>query len=187
MQLTCDGIVLRTPQPDDTAAVAEAVRSSLPELGRYLAWATDSYHEGSAEVWRQQVEAGHERTFLIVDSDGTVAGSTGLNQLDPGGHQANLGYWLRTDRAGRGLATRAAHRVARWGFDDLGLHRIEISMVVGNEPSRKVAERIGARFEGRLRERVPHRGRVEDLWVYGLLADDLTEPHHIPAPSVEGV
>ena len=157
------------------ASIAEAVRASLPELSPYMAWATDDYHEGAAEVWRQLVLAGHERAFLIIDDDGTVAGSAGLNQLDESGHQANLGYWLRTDRTGRGLATRAARRVARWGFEDLGLHRIEVSMVVDNEPSRRVAERVGARFEGRLRERVPHQGRYHDLWLYGLLATDLDD------------
>lgn len=42
------------------------------------------------------------------------------------GHRANLGFWVRTDHAGRGLATAAGRVLVREGFDSLGLGRIHL-------------------------------------------------------------
>ena len=42
-----------------------------------------------------------------------------------GGH---IGYWIDQDFANRGYTTRAVEILTRFGFDQLGLHRIEINI-----------------------------------------------------------
>ena len=66
-----------------------------------------------------------------------MAGACGLNLFDQGNHRANLGYWLRTDRTGRGWATRAAVLVAQDGLTRLELERVEILMVAYNGSRRR--------------------------------------------------
>jgi len=92
-------------------------------------------------------------------------------------HQmANLGYWVRTSAAGRGVATRAARLVARFGFAQLDLHRIEILAAVDNIGSQKVAEKAGAVREGVLRKRLLINGESQDAVIFSLLPEDVGLP-----------
>jgi len=62
-----------------------------------------------------------------------------------GGH---IGYWIDQEFANRGYTTRAVEILTRFGFDQLGLHRIEINIRPENAPSCKVAEKAGYFLEG---------------------------------------
>lgn len=62
-----------------------------------------------------------------------------------GGH---IGYWIDQEFANRGYTTKAIEILTRFGFDQLGLHRIEINIRPENAPSRRVAEKAGYLLEG---------------------------------------
>jgi RimJ/RimL family protein N-acetyltransferase len=63
--------------------------------------------------------------------------------------------------------------VARFGFGRLGLIRIEIIALPDNRPSRRTAEKLGARFEAIARQRLWARGQACDAAVYALIPQDL--------------
>jgi RimJ/RimL family protein N-acetyltransferase len=71
-----------------------------------------------------------------------------------------------------GYATEAARAVVRYGFDELGLHKIHAHYLTRNPASGKVLERVGMRQEGLLREEVRKWGRFEDVIVCGILRTD---------------
>lgn len=85
----------------------------------------------------------------------------------------NLGYWTRTSCAGRGVATRATRLLARFGFEQLGLQRIEIVAAVGNTFSQKVALKAGATREAILRKRLLIHGQAQDAVMHSLVAEDM--------------
>lgn len=97
----------------------------------------------------------------------------GLNFFNRVHQMANLGYWVRTSAAGRGIATQAARLVARFGFDQLGLHRIEILAAVDNIASQRVAEKVGAVREGVLRKRLLINSESRDAVMFSLLPEDV--------------
>jgi RimJ/RimL family protein N-acetyltransferase len=66
--------------------------------------------------------------------------------------------------------------LARFGFEDLGLQRIEITAAVGNVASQRVAEKIGAVREGLLRNRFLLQGRSHDAYLYSLIPEDTSQP-----------
>jgi RimJ/RimL family protein N-acetyltransferase len=86
---------------------------------------------------------------------------------------ANLGYWVRTSAAGRGVASAATVLIAHYGLQVVGLKRIEILADVENLASQRVAEKAGAMREGRLRNRLFHHHEVHDGVLFSLIADDL--------------
>ena len=177
MELTDGNVTLRTPVDDDAVEVAAGVQDSLETLSPWMPWATESYDESAARSWIQgEIEPNSVRCVLI-GGDGRMVGSAGLNHFDTANNRANLGYWLRADATGFGYATSATRLLARYGLDELGLHRIEVMMSVENDASRQVAIRAGAGYEGVQRGRLLLRGRYHDAHGYAFVAttaDDAT-------------
>lgn len=115
--------------------------------------------------------------FYIMDiSIDQVVGVTFLNRINRIRQFANLGYSVRTSRVNQGIATMAAAWVARYGFEKLGLQRIEIVMSPENIPSLKVAEKLGAVREGVLRNGMRLHGVPSNAYLYSLIPADFGIP-----------
>ena len=92
---------------------------------------------------RHQAAHGYGLFSIVHREDGAVIGDCGLEHIDIG---AELGYDLRSDYWGRGLATEAAAAVRDFAFRDLGLTRVISLIRVGNDASERVARKIGMTF-----------------------------------------
>ncbi len=170
-------ISLHVPTIADAGRLAEAVDESRAELSRWMDWCTPGYDVTHAREWlaeQQRLHAAREGfEFVIEDSQGGLLGACGLNQLNGLHRFANLGYWVRTSATGRGVATAAVRRVARWAFEHTDLERLEIVVLEDNLASRRVAEKAGALREGILRCRLRHQGRSHDAVMYALVRGSL--------------
>ncbi|MEO8779485.1 MAG: GNAT family protein [Rhodanobacter sp.] len=169
---------LRPWQEADIGQLLEAVHESVDSVGRWLPWCHTGYGHDDAVEWIASCRAGwlvgKHFAFALFDVDsGQLLGSAGLSQVDPLHRRANLGYWVRQSRQRRGVGAAAARAVARFGFEQLGLLRIEIVVLPHNRASRTVAEKTGAAFEAIARNRIWMRNSAHDAAVYGLLARDL--------------
>jgi len=97
-----------------------------------------------------------------------------LNNINPENRKrVNLGYWVRTDRTGQGVAVAATRLLAKWGFGVLKLNRIEIVVAVDNARSLRVAEKAGAKKEGVLRNRLDLHGRPHDAVMFSLIPGEV--------------
>ncbi len=167
-------ILLRPYQPDDAALVYEAACESVAEIAPWMAWCHAGYSleeaRSRAELRPAAWERGSEYDFVIVESaTGQVLGACGLNNIHRENRMANLGYWVRTTWARRGVASTAARLVAEFGFEQLHLNRIEIVVAVGNYASQRAAEKAGALREGVLRNRLMVRDVVHDAVMFSLI------------------
>lgn len=165
MELRADGLMLREPVDADAPGMAASVRASLPELQPWMPWAVPDYDEATALKWIRG-EFGDEYRFVMMDDSGTHVGSCGLNSVDSLNKSANLGYWVRSDFAGRGFATTATRLLVQFGFSETDLHRLEVTMSVRNEASRRVADKAGAHYEGMLRGALLLQGEFHDTYLF---------------------
>ncbi len=172
VELTDGRITVRSPTDDDAAEVAAAVQASLPSLRPWMPWATDDYDRDAALDWIRNVLEPAAVPLVIESESGAIVGSTGLNSIDEDNRRANLGYWLRPEATGNGYASAATGLAAAYGIRELGFQRIEIMMSVENEPSRRVAERSGAIYEGIQQRRLRYHDRQHDAHSFVFLADD---------------
>jgi [ribosomal protein S5]-alanine N-acetyltransferase len=62
------------------------------------------------------------------------------------GTPENRGFWLGRKYWGKGLMTEAVFPIMDYAFDVLGFERLFFSNALGNEKSRRVKEKTGARF-----------------------------------------
>ena len=170
-------VLIRPYQPDDVPLLYEAVRESINELAPWLPWCHPDYAleesrgwiETRAEAWAR----GTEYDFAMIDpAHGRLLGGCGINTLNRANRFANLGYWVRTNRTRRGVATAAARCVAAFGFRELGLIRIEIVAATANTASQRVAEKLGATREGVLRNRILVRDQMHDAVMFSLIPSD---------------
>ncbi|GAB3788324.1 GNAT family N-acetyltransferase [Dyella agri] len=174
-------LLLRPWRSADAAELHDAVRESVASVGRWLPWCNADYGLERAEAWVAQCQdhwrTGEQFAFAVRDAaSDELLGGCGLNQINAMHRSANLGYWVRASRQGQGVAAAAARLVARFGFAELGLIRIEVITLPDNQASRRVAAKLGATFEGMARQRLWAWDRAHDAAVYALIPADLDQP-----------
>ena len=135
-------IVLRPIEARDRTSLCEAVHESMDTVGAWMSWCHPAYSLEDADQWiatcAHNWASGTDREFGIFDAaSGAVLGCAGINQVNQVNRFANLGYWIRASRTGQGLASTAARLVARFGFAQLALVRLEVVVRVNNVADRK--------------------------------------------------
>jgi ribosomal-protein-serine acetyltransferase len=175
--ITDDVITLRPYEFGDENALYKAIHESVSVMEPWMAWANEKYTNEMAlnfvTVMRAQWANGSHYAFAITDAKtGGFIGGCSLSHIHPMYHFCNLGYWIRTSRHGKGFAGRSAKLAARFAFEKVKLIRAEIVIAVGNERSRRVAEKIGAHYEGILLNRMTVGTRIYDAHMFSLLPSD---------------
>lgn len=168
-------LVLRALGPRDARELLAVVALSRAELGRFMGWPREMLGIDQA---RRFITIGREgllaertvRLGVFEREGGALVGSIELDGIDLRRSQAELGYWVRSDRTKIGYATEAANAMLSYGFYTLGLHKVRADVAVGNHASARVLEKLGFLREGTLREDRPVAGVFFDHWRYGLLA-----------------
>lgn len=108
--------------------------------------------------------------------DGVFAGEVNLSSLQRGPFQsAYVGYWIDERHAGHGYVPEAVVLVARYAFDDLHLHRIQISIIPRNSASRRVVDKLGIRSEGLAERYLEINGVWEDHLRFAITAEEWRE------------
>jgi ribosomal-protein-serine acetyltransferase len=172
-------VVVRRLQPREAPKLVAAVQASLPDLSRYLPWAEPGYDLAAARRFiafaRAEELAGRGLHWSVFEkASGELVGGIGL--MTRVFESAELGYWIRSDQSGRGLCTRAARLMLRYGFAARGLRRVWLVCEVANRASGRVARKLGMRREGRLRDYMVVRGRPRDHYLYAVLREEWEAP-----------
>lgn len=173
--LTDGRLLLRLPEERDVPEITRACQDD--ELARWIPvpvpYAEDHARQFVADRPEKWQDDHGEMTLAVTGADdGRLLGMVGLHARDE--TMREIGYWTAPWARGQGVMTDAARLMCRFGFEVLGLERIEWWAAVGNDASRRVAEKLGFTFEGTCRARLLHRGERLDGWVAGLLRDELT-------------
>jgi RimJ/RimL family protein N-acetyltransferase len=151
-QLDGGDIELRRARPEMSDAIYDATVVSFEELHQWMTWANDVLSRAALEEFLNSAQALFERDedcnyVLIEKSSGDLVGSSGLHSKgDPDSRE--IGYWVRSDRTGRGYATSTARALAEAAFRFLPIDRVVIRMDKANVASASVPPKIGFRLLG---------------------------------------
>jgi RimJ/RimL family protein N-acetyltransferase len=119
--------------------------------------------------WAEGTRAGFVARAV---SDDALLAFAAFVKLDLDAREGEIGYLVLPAARGRGVAVRAVRLLTRWGFDELGLERIELLIATANTASVRVAERSGYRLDGVLRNAHFKEGRRGDTGIWSRLRDD---------------
>jgi [ribosomal protein S5]-alanine N-acetyltransferase len=99
-------------------------------------------------------------------------GACGINSYQSDHEKAELGYWLMPEYWGKGVMKEVLPVMIQYVFRQWKLHRLEAVIEEGNESSVKLAERLGFKREGLMRESEIKNGKRINLMLYSLLTSD---------------
>lgn len=103
---------------------------------------------------------------------GNLAGAVRYHEIDWTNRSTELGYWLGAAFEGKGLVTTACQVMIEHAFKELGLNRVVISCAPENQRSRAIAEKLGFKQEGILRQSDWLKDQFVDQVVYGMLSSE---------------
>ena len=162
-------------------------RSDLPLLHE---WGNDpsvwphlgGWHFPTSPEWgerwfeRIQTDTLNQRWAIETEAQGLI-GTANLVEINWKDRNAFHGMMIGDSRnRGRGLGTDTIMAVMRYAFDELGLHRLDTTIIASNQPSyRAYVERCGWREEGRQRGWYYRGGRRWDRVLVGVTVDDYRE------------
>ena len=139
---------------------------SDPKLPVHMSWKAHADRAETAMFIQNQVEAlaAGKTINWAIEIDGkagglvTLAGITWQFSTDWRVDRAELGYWLGPAHWGQRLMSEAALHATKFGFETLGLHKITVGHMDGNQASKRIIEGLGFRYLGL---------RLEDAWKDG--------------------
>jgi RimJ/RimL family protein N-acetyltransferase len=171
--------VLRPVAEDDAPGLLALVAD--PEGNRLTATRDLDLSEEAARQWYGSRAEHDDRIDLaVVDrSTGEYAGEVVLNELDRANRSCNFRIGLLPGFRDRGLGSEATRLIVDYGFDDLGLHRIELEVFAFNPRGRHVYEKAGFVYEGTRRDALLWEGEWVDAIDMSILATD-------PRPGARG-
>lgn len=110
------------------------------------------------------------RAWAVTSREGEVLGLVNYHHREAWNARLEIGYLLDRRYWGQGVMGEAVARLLAYCFDELGTHRIEVTIEPANTPSIRVAERLGFRREsGLLRDRLLIGGEPRSVVMYALL------------------
>lgn len=167
-------LILKPLAIDDTESLLEIF--SDPEVMRYWNTAPWTIIQDAIDFINKSNDSMLRQESLILGmylkSTGDLTGKCMLFSYDQKSKRAEIGFGLMRSCWGKGYINEAGEALIKYGFDSLGLRRVEAEIDPDNQSSAKALEKLGFSLEGLLRQRWEVNGIVSDSAMYGLLVSD---------------
>jgi ribosomal-protein-serine acetyltransferase len=151
-----------------------AVRESEKTVGQWMPWCTSSYSIDEARFWFKycQLNIDNKSAYdlgIFLSDNNQIAGGISINRINRIDKIGSIGYWVRESLQNKGIASNAVELIKTFGFETLGLSRLEIIILEDNIISQKLAEKSGAKLECMARNRLTFNDMPRDALVYSLI------------------
>jgi ribosomal-protein-alanine N-acetyltransferase len=174
--LETDRLILRKMILGDTEAVF--AYASDPEVTRYVIWDAHRTIE-DPETFLRSVAERYENAEvadwgIVYKGNGRFIGGCGIVGWDLENARAEIGYVLSRQYWGQGLMPEAVRAMIAFGFEKMGLNRLEARCITENTASARVMEKAGMLYEGTLRQREFIKGAYRDTKIYSILKSEFS-------------
>ena len=165
-------IVLRTLREGDLDELVK-LAGDFHQIGPFWPIGLPSRH-GMGKRFEENGFWGEKEGFLaIADREDRLLGTIGFFSVAHYFDAYEIGYNLfREEDRGKGFGTEALRIFSAYIFGLKPVARLQLTAMVENQPSRRIAEKCGFTMEGTLRKATFLRGRHWDLVLYSLLREE---------------
>lgn len=176
-----EDIIIRKMSEADTDALFDIF--SNDNMYRYI---PDFLHTKDRAVIRSAVQRIEEQDFFeerwimagvyLAENPDKVVGTAEIFDYSRDVNAAEIGYRVNETLWGRGIAGRIVRALTGYLFREIGLNRIQATVLPENIRSKKVLLKNGFTKEGLLRQVSFWKGRgIVDLEMYSLLKTDVSK------------
>ncbi|HZO33758.1 MAG TPA: GNAT family protein [Gaiellaceae bacterium] len=158
-RIETERLVIRCYEPEDAALLKDAVDSSLDHLRPWMPWVRFEPQPLDQKIdllrmFRGQFDQDENYVYGVFDGDESrLLGGSGLHPRG-GDDSLEVGYWVRADAVGQGIATEVTAVLTRAGIEHAGLKRVDIQVDPANERSLRIPRSLGFTEEATLRRRL---------------------------------
>lgn len=172
--ITTPRLILREINETDVLDMFEYAR--LPYVGPNAGWQphrTPNDTKATIKLFQSKKKYGQLGVFaMVLKENNKMVGTIELHTYTRN-HKAELGYTVNPNCWGQGLALEASKFIIAWGFDSLGLERIECTTFTSNSQSKRVCEKLGLTYEGiRRKGYMLYDGTIRDIDCYSIISDE---------------
>lgn len=166
---------LKLKDYQDTKELYALIESSRDHLKVWMNWihkvnGEEDIREGTNRNLQQYAD--QKSMHYLIIYKGEIAGTVGLKGFNWDVKSAEIGYWLGSDFQGKGIMTRAVKALMEYGFNYVGLDKLEVWAAEGNTKSRSIPERLGFVQEGMRRQNEILDGTYHNMIIYGMLKSE---------------
>jgi RimJ/RimL family protein N-acetyltransferase len=165
--------LLRRPEPEDLHALYEFKNN--PDTAADLAGFTTGYSMTDLREWLEEHRHRRDEMMWVITGGEpkTCIGHVGLYRIDHRARNAEFGILIGDSTfRNKGLGEGCTRFTVRYGFEELNLVRIYLSVLATNAPALRLYERVGFRTEGRLRSAQYKLGAYVDVVLMAILRDE---------------
>jgi len=170
-ELESERLMLRQLIRKDIGALYK-IYSSEAVMKYYGMFPLEEYHQVERLVLTFQKGFEERRTIrwgIVLKETGELIGTCGYHNMQPRNYRAEIGYEIREDHWNKGYATEAIRELLNFGYEQLGLNRVEALVYPENLASHRALEKLGFNQEGVLRDYAYFRNVFQDLVMHSLL------------------
>lgn len=175
MKIKTERLIIRDFVRDDWESVHRY--ASDEQVTEYMEWGpnrkkdTTQFIEQALLMQLQKKRKDYEFAVVLRDTSELIGGcGIHINQSN-----GEIGYCFNPEYTGKGYATEAAQAVLKFGFNEVGLHRIYAKCRPQNTRSANLMKRLGMQQEGYLREHLWYKGKFHDSLLFSILVEEMLQ------------
>ncbi len=168
--LKTEQLILRQITVDDLENIFKGL--SHPKVIQFYGISYDSLEATKEQlIWYRNLESnGTGIWWAVCSKDGNnFYGAGGLNDLDTKHQKAEIGLWLLPEYWGKGIMIEVMPLICNYGFEILGLHRIEGFVDTKNQKCKKGLAKLNFKYEGTMIDCEINNGNFISLDMYALI------------------
>jgi ribosomal-protein-serine acetyltransferase len=170
-----DHFILREPTLDDAAGYCDLVLKNINRIASSAPHTAKAIHdvESTKNFLEERIEKAAKKellTYITIDTHTNLpVVSTVIMNIDWTIPKGELGFFIESDYAGKGLMSKVVAELCKHAFSDLSFNKLFMRINDANIPSKRVAEKNNFKVEGILKNDFRNfEGRLVDVIYYGL-------------------
>ena len=170
-----DELSIIVPTSEDAVELFSLVDDNRQYLREWLPWLDNNLSVKDElyfiEISQKDRIQGSSGVWLIRENNDLV-GTISINWIDWDNKSCGLGYWISEEKVGKGIVNRCCISLINNLISNNQIHRFVIEAAVENFASRKVAEKLGMRLEGIIKDRELLYDTYVDAALYAITAPE---------------
>jgi len=174
----------------DRLVLRQIVNSDLPNIFKGLSdpMVTEYYGVSFSSIeateeqmdWFRELEEKETGIWWLICLKDTeeFCGAGGLNDLNKVHKKAEIGFWLLPEYWGKGYVTEALSVIMDYGFNQLGLHRIEGFVDSNNEKCQSAVKKLNMNYEGTMRDSEVKGNSYISIDIYSIFQEEEINSNH---------